>query len=89
VIGEALGGVPPFREQWLIRSAARDIAAYRHRAECAAVIALTTRNHPVPLRLAGLQMILPRKLDGRFGGFRTTGGEVDAAAILKICRRKL
>src|SRR6266403_3825195 len=37
------GNVPPFRDEWFVRRAAREISADRHRSKSAAVIALAAR----------------------------------------------
>jgi len=50
------------------------------------VIALLAGNDAVTGGLPGFEKILAREFDGGFGGFGAAGGEVDAAAVLKIAR---
>src|SRR3982074_1095494 len=89
VIRKAGADVTPLRKQRLVGGAASDVAADSHGPEGAAVIALPARNHAKALRLAGFEMVLARKFDRRFSGFRTTGCEVDAAPVLEIGRSEL
>jgi hypothetical protein len=76
----------PFGDHRRIRSAAAGVAAHRHGAESAAVVALLAGDDAVTGRLFGFERILSREFDGGFGGFGAAGGEVDAAAVLEIAR---
>lgn len=78
----------PLLKQRLIWRAAGYVAADRHGAEGAAMIALAAGNHAIAIGLADFEKILARKLDGSFGGFGAARGEVDAAAMAKIRRRE-
>ena len=86
VITEAGSDVAPFGDHRRVRRAAADVAADGHGAESAAVIALPAGNDAVTRRLFAFEKILADELDGGFGGFGAAGGEVDAAAIVKIAR---
>jgi len=86
VVAEARSNVSPFREKWFVRGAACDIPAYGHRAEGAAVIALTSRNDAITRGLPAFEMKLPDELDGGFRGFRSARSEIHAAAGAKIRR---
>ena len=90
VIAEARRDVAPIGDERLVGRAARDVAADRHRAERAAVIALASRENAVTILLSGLEVILTDELDGSFCRFGTAGSEVDAAALSKIrwCKRE-
>ena len=68
----------PFRKQWLVWSAARDVAANGHGTKRAAVIALAAGNDAEFLRRSGFEMKLSREFDCGFGGFGAAGGEIDA-----------
>jgi len=87
VVAEARSDVAPFRDHRRVRSAAADVAADRHGAEGAAVVALLAGNDAVTRGLFGFEKILARELEGGFGGFGTAGSEIDAATVLKIGRR--
>jgi len=78
--------VPPLGDHGRIGCAAADVAADGHGAEGAAVVALLAGNDAVTRGLFGFEKILARELEGGFGGFGAAGGEVDAAAVLKIGR---
>ncbi len=69
----------PLGEEWLIRGAASNVAADGHGSEGAAVVALAARDDAKSLGRARFEMELARKFDSRFGRFRASGGEVDAA----------
>jgi len=86
VIAETGSDVAPFGDHGRVGSATADVAADGHGAEGAAVVALLAGNDAEPRRLPGFEKILAREFDGRFSGFGAAGGEIDAAAILKIAR---
>lgn len=88
VEAEAGSDVAPLGNKRLIRRATSDIAADVHRAERAAMIALTAGNDAITIGLADFEKILAGELDGGFGGFRAAGSEIDAAAVTKIGRRE-
>src|SRR3954453_22330934 len=67
VIAKARRHMPPLRQHRCIRQSPSHVATHGHRAERAAVIALTARYHAIPRGLATLQKILSRQLDGRLG----------------------
>src|SRR5262249_38730810 len=60
--------------------------AHRHRAERAAVVALTPRDDAESLRIAALEPILACKLNSGFGGFGAARREIDAATVAEIRR---
>jgi predicted metalloprotease with PDZ domain len=76
----------PFGDHRRVGSAAADVAADGHGAECAAVVALFAGDDAETRRLVRFEKKLARELDGGFGGFGAAGGEIDTAAILKIAR---
>jgi hypothetical protein len=86
VVAEAWGDVAPFGDHGRVGRAAADVAADGHGAECASVVALLAGDNAKTRRLFGFEKILTREFDGGFGGFGAAGGEVDAAAVLKIAR---
>ena len=53
------------------------VAARGQRAQRVAVIALTARNHPVALRLADFQKILPGQFQCRFNRLGTARNQID------------
>ena len=75
VTGRDMGGFDQQRRKLL---AAPFIATGCQGAERIAVIALPTRDHPMPLRLADLEKILPCKLDRGLDGFRSAAYQVDS-----------
>lgn len=87
VVATAGSDVAPLGQQRRVRSAAGDIAADGHRAKGGAMVTLAAREDTEACGLATFEMKLARKLDGGFGGFRTTGSEIDTA-ILEIGRGK-
>src|SRR3546814_8663135 len=60
----------PVQQIGLVQRAPGDVAAGRQRAQGVAVVALAPRDHPVPRRLAALDMVLAGELDRRLGGFQ-------------------
>src|SRR5256714_1697683 len=86
VIAETRRNVSPFREKRLIRRAADNVAADGHSAERTAVIALAAGHNAIASGFVALQIVLPRELDGGFGGFGSPRREPDAAARAKITR---
>ena len=50
------------------------------------MIALLAGDDAVTGRLLGFEKILANEFEGGFGGFGAAGGEIDAAAVLKIGR---
>ncbi len=86
VVAEARRDVSPFGEERLIRGSAANIAAYRHRAKRASVIALAARDNTESASLAVLEPILARKFDRRFGRFGATRREINAPSVVKIGR---
>src|SRR5260370_18679163 len=86
VITKTRSDVPPFRSEWCVGRAPRDVAADGHRAQSAAVIALAARENAEAMLPAALKLKLARKFDRGFSGFRATGAETDAAPLTKIRR---
>src|SRR5260370_41503687 len=86
VIAETGSDLPPFREERLVGSAARDVPADRHRAESAAVIALAARENAITILLAAFEVKLSCKLNRGFGRFRAARSKIDTAAVTKIRR---
>jgi hypothetical protein len=86
VIAETRGNVTPFGKERLVRCAASDIAADGHRAESAAVVALTARDDSIASRLFSFEMVLADQLDCGFRGFGASGSEIDAAGVAEIGR---
>src|SRR6266849_2466570 len=84
VITEARRDVAPIGDQRLVGRATSDIAANRHRAKRAAVIALAARENAITILLTGLEVILANQLNCRLCRFGAAGSEVHAAALAKI-----
>ena len=64
------------------------VSRNRQCAQRGSVIALLTAQNSVASRLADFDLILPRQLQGRLDRFRSTAGEIHAAAA-KVLSRKL
>ncbi len=50
------------------------------------MVALAARDDAETFRIAAFEPVLTRELDRGFGGFRSAGGEINAAAVAKIGR---
>ena len=88
VVTETRSDMAPLGEQRLIRRATANVAADRHRAQRAAVVALATRDDAEAFGVAALEPVLPCEFYRGFGSFGSAGSEIDAASIAKIWRRE-
>ena len=86
VVAEARSDVAPFGDHGRVGRAATYVAADGHGTKRAAVVTLLAGDDAVTRRLLGFEKILTCEFDGGFGGFRASGGEVDAASVLEIAR---
>src|SRR5580692_1526959 len=86
VITEAGSYVAPLWNHGGVGRAAGDIAADGHGAESAAMVALLARDNAITSRLFDLKKILAGKFESSFGGFGTSGSEINTTTILEVAR---